>query len=458
MRVTVIGSGYVGLVTGACLASVGHHTTCVDVLTDRIEMINRGEVPFYEPGLQTVIQDCFKKGNLHATSDLSQAMLRSKVSIIAVGTPFDGGGVDLSYVKTAAVELGRILRELDYYHVVAVKSTVPPGTTDTVVRQMIEENSGRRVGEFGLCMNPEFLREGSAVDDFMHPDRIVIGQSDERSGNVLAELYKDFDCAKLHTSLRNAELIKYTSNALLSVLISFSNEIASLCEATPGTDVETVMDVLHLDKRLSPLLNGQRIIPGILSYLRAGAGFGGSCLPKDLNTLRMFARMRKIPTPLLDATIQVNEERPRQVGRLVELALAGLGGRTLALLGLGFKPGTDDLRDSPALSILRYLLDRAAIVRAYDPLASSKAKSLIDSRVTVCGTPEEALTDVDGAVIATALPEFTGWNWHRLCGRMRRPVIIDGRNALRHVSLPAQVVYWPVGLSKRSDGETGHAR
>jgi UDPglucose 6-dehydrogenase/GDP-mannose 6-dehydrogenase len=218
------------------------------------------------------------------------------------------------------------------------------------------------------------------------------------------------------------------------------------------------MDVLHLDKRLSPLLNGLRITPGILSYLRAGAGFGGSCLPKDLNTLRMFARMRKIPTPLLDATLQVNDQRPRQVGALVELALAGLDGRTLALLGLGFKPGTDDLRDSPALTILRYLLDRGAIVRAYDPLASAKAKSLFDSQVTFCDTPEEALTDVDGAVIATALEEFAGWNWHRLCGRMRRAVIIDGRNALRHVSLPAQVIYWPVGVSKRGDVETGHER
>lgn len=453
MQVTVVGTGYVGLVTGACLASIGHRVACVDVLAERVEIINRGEAPFYEPGLTNLIQTGLENGHLQATTDLQQAMFGSEVSIIAVGTPPVGEEIDLSYVEIAAAQIGQALRYMDHYHVVVVKSTVPPGTTDTLVRCTVEQNAKRRVSEFGLCMNPEFLRQGSAVDDFMHPDRIVIGQWDERSGQVLAEMYSAFHCPKVHTTLHNAELIKYASNALLSVLISFSNEIASLCEATPGTDVKTVMDSLHLDRRLSPLLDDQLIRPGILDYLCAGAGFGGSCLPKDVNALRMFARVRQVETPLLDATMAVNEQRPEQVVALVEQALDGLQGHTVAVLGLTFKPGTDDLRGSPALTMIRYFLDKGTTVRAYDPLASSTDPSLLDSRVTVCDTPEVALTNADAALIATAWPEFTSWNWQVLCGLMRQPIIVDGRNALRHVQLPAQVIYWPIGRSNTNDEE-----
>jgi len=449
MRVTIVGTGYVGLVTGACLAAIGHRVVCVDVQPERVQLINDGHAPFHEAGLSELLQKNLAAGNLSATTDLHAALAGSEISLIAVGTPPTGEAVDLSYVEAAAAQIGQALRGSDSYHVVVVKSTVPPGTTDTLVRRTIEEHSGRRAGEFGLCMNPEFLREGSAVHDFMYPDRIVIGEWDARSGTVVESLYAAFDCPKPHTSLRNAELIKYTSNSLLSVLISFSNEIAGLCEAIPGTDVETVMDALHLDKRLSPVLNGQRIKPDILTYLRAGIGFGGSCFPKDVNALRMFAREREIEMPMLDATMQVNGRRPRQVVDLVEQSAGGLSGRTVALLGLAFKPDTDDLRESPSLTIIRHLLERGAVVRAYDPIAAGAAKSLLDTeRVTLCDTPEELLTGVDAAVIATAWPEFARWDWAALGKLMRRPVIVDGRSVLRRVQLPEFMIYQTIGQGR----------
>ncbi|MBI2910174.1 MAG: UDP-glucose/GDP-mannose dehydrogenase family protein [Chloroflexi bacterium] len=445
MRVTIFGTGYVGLVTGACLASLGHDVACVDVQVDRIELVKRAKSPFHEPGLGEILRKGLDEGRLRPTTDFQQAMSGSEFSIIAVGTPPGQGGADLSFVEVAAAQIGQSLGQASEYHVVVVKSTVPPGTSDTMVRRILEEQSGRRVGEFGLCMCPEFLREGSAVDDFMHPDRIVIGRWDERSGRALAGLFGVFDCPVVQTSLRNAEMIKYTSNALLSVLISFSNEIASLCEATPDTDVETVMDALHLDRRLSPLVNGQRVTPGLLSYLRAGAGFGGSCLPKDTSALRSFAAACQVETSLLDAAVRVNLRRPAQLAEMADGALGGLAGRTVAVLGLAFKPGTDDLRDSPSLAIMRHLLERGARVKAYDPVVLGKAELAADPRVVLCHTPETVLADVDAALIATAWPEFAEWNWDALCKLMRRPVILDGRSALRHVALPVDASYWCVG-------------
>ncbi len=443
MQVTVIGAGYVGLVTSASLAAIGHQVFCVDVLSDRVEMINRGEVPFHEPGLAELIQDGIRSGRLHATTNLAKAICNSQISMIAVGTPPQGEHIDLSYVATAAQQIGQVLRYTDGYHVVVVKSTVVPGTTDTLVLRLLEEASGLSAGEFGLCMNPEFLREGSAVADFMNPDRIAIGQWDERSGQVLMELYAAFDCPKLRTSLRNSELIKYAANAFLATAISYSNELARLCEAIPGTDVVTVMDGLHLDRRLSPVIDGQRVLPGILTYLGAGAGFGGSCLPKDVNALRSFAALHQIQTPLLDAVMQVNEHRPQQVVNIAEQVLGTLQGRTITVLGLAFKPGTDDLRDSPAIRIIKLLLNQGAKVRAYDPLAVSAANSLCD--ITLYHQPEAALAGADAALIATAWPEFAQWDWATLCHTMHQPVIIDGRNALSQVCLPTKVIYRQIG-------------
>jgi nucleotide sugar dehydrogenase len=317
---------------------------------------------------------------------------------------------------------------------VAVKSTVVPGTTDTVVREELERASGRVAGEgFGLAMNPEFLREGSAVADFMAPDRIVVGQLDARSGAVLDEAYASFDCPKVFTSLRNAEMIKYASNALLATLVSFSNEIAGVCEGIAGLDEETVMTGLHLDRRFAPA-------PGMCSYLRAGIGFGGSCLPKDVEALRALAARRAIGTPLLDAVMAVNRARPGRVMALLDAALGGLRGRTVAVLGVAFKAGTDDLRDSPALVLIDALRAAGAEVRAYDPHVTQAPGLAVSS------SPAAALGGADAAVVATAWPEFRRLDWRGLTRDMRTRLVFDGRGALSGVALPDDVTYVRIGV------------
>ncbi|HJQ34117.1 MAG TPA: UDP-glucose/GDP-mannose dehydrogenase family protein [Pyrinomonadaceae bacterium] len=447
MRITIIGTGYVGLTTGVCLAGVGHEVICVDVQRGRVDAINRGASPFYEPGLDEMLAASLADGRLRATTELAESVAASEVTLIAVGTPQrPDGQIDLSYIAAAARDVGAALRGAGGYRVVAVKSTVVPGTTDTLVRSLVEEASGMAAGDFGLCMNPEFLREGSAVYDFNSPDRIVIGQWDEKSGRTMAKMYESFDCPKIFTTLRNAEMIKYASNSLLATLISFSNEIAALCEATPGTDVEDVLAGVHLDRRLSPNVEGRRVRPEILSFLRAGCGFGGSCLPKDVNALRAYARERSVEPHVLDAVLAVNSERPAQLVRMAEEALGTLEGATVAVMGLAFKPGTDDLRESPSLPVIRLLSEKGAAVKTYDPMFTREPPDLrVGDGVGFCGTAEESLRGADAALVVTGWPEFAEADWASLCGLMRRKVIIDGRNVLRGVSWSAGVTYMPVG-------------
>jgi len=445
MQVTILGAGYVGLVTGVCLAAKGHTVKCVDVVPDRVDAINRGCAPFHEPGLDELIAECIAAGRFKATLNLSEAMEGSQISIIAVPTPTVDGVIDLKSVTTAAASIGEQIKNRKDYHVVVVKSTVVPGTTDGVVLETLEKHSGKKVGEFGLAMNPEFLREGSAVSDFVNPDRIVIGHADERAGDVLMELYAWADCPKLKAKLKNAEFIKYASNSLLATLISFSNELAALCEATPDADIETVMDGLHLDHRLAPLVNGKRVVPEILTYLRAGSGFGGSCLPKDVKSLTAFGKAKSVKMPLLNAVLEVNDRRFEQVIQMAEQGLGSLENANVAVLGLAFKPGTDDLRDSPAVRLIERLLTKTKNVKAYDQLVAQRVESILDGKVELCGTAEAALKDVDVAIIATACPEFKTWNWEKLCASMRKPLIVDGRNALRTITLPTKADYRPIG-------------
>jgi UDPglucose 6-dehydrogenase len=446
MNITVVGAGYVGLTTAVCLAKVGHRVHCVDIMPEKVARIGAGNVPFHEPGLQRILQTVLDSGVLRATADVETAVLSSEVTFICVGTPSVESGIDLAQVVAAAEHIGRALRVSDAYHVVVVKSTVIPGTTQGVVRRTLESTSGRLAGDFGLCMNPEFLREGCAVDDFLTPDRIVIGEWDHKAGQRLDEVYRPLECPRVFTTLANAETIKYASNSLLATLISYSNEIGSICEVTPGADVEGVMAGLHLDRRLSPLVQGERVRPAILDFLRAGSGFGGSCLPKDVNALRSYARQRGHQPHLLDAVMTINGDRPAYLARLTEFALGGLAGTTVAVLGLAFKAGTDDVRDSPALAIIARLLDKGVNVRGYDPLLTTNGgRPPIDGRVKLEATVADALRDVDAAVIATAWPEFQLWDWAPLCAGMRQAVIIDGRNALGSVAWPPGARYMGIG-------------
>ena len=443
-RLAVVGAGPVGLVTGAGLASRGHAVVCVDREARLVDAVNRGEPLVREPGLAALVRDGIAHGRLRATTDLAAAVSDADITFIAVGTPAAAAGIDVSQVVSATEAVARALAGGTRPHLVVVKSSVIPGTTDGAVLETLQTHRGRRTAPIGLCVNPEFLREGSAVDDFLRPDRIVIGADDETSGAALAAVYGGFGCPIVRTSCRNAELIKYASNAALAILVSFANEIAALCERMPGLDVDAVMDGLGLDRRWSPVVGDQRVAPEILAYLRAGVGFGGSCLPKDVDALRAFARSLGVTPRLLDAVAIVNDHRTDEIADLVDRALGGLAGRRVAVLGVAFKPGTDDVRDSAAVRAISCLLARHARVTAYDPLASPAAPEL---PVLLSPTSEDAVRDADAVLIATACPEFRQLDWNRLLGLMRRPIIVDGRRALTGVSLPAAAEYWPIGRS-----------
>lgn len=451
MEVSIIGTGYVGLVTGACLAAVGHGVTCVDHVAARVETISRGRTPFFEPGLQDLVARTVAAGRLSATADLVGAVRASEVTLIAVGTPDNAGEIDLSQIEAAARAVGAAIVEKDAYHVVAVKSTVTPGTTEGIVRRRLEEASGKRAGEdFGLCMNPEFLREGSAVEDFMHPDRIVVGAFDARAAEVFARLYAMFDCPKPVVSLTNAEFVKYASNAFLATTISFANELAGLCEATPGADAEVVLDGLHLDKRLSPVLDGIRVQPGILHYLRPSSGFGGSCFPKDLTALRAFARERRLPTPLIDAVDQVNAARNEAVLAMAEARIGPLADRQVAVLGLAFKAGTDDLRHSPAIELVLGLLARGAHVAVYDPVATDLARPVLGEKVVYADTAMTAIEGADVVVIGAAWPQWRDLDWAKAMTVMRGAVVFDARNSLRDFPLPDGLTRLGIGAGRRA--------
>jgi UDPglucose 6-dehydrogenase len=432
MRVSVIGTGYVGLVSGVCLAETGHSVTCVDIDPAKVEKINRAIPPIYEKGLEVLL----KKNagtRLFASTDLREAVLESDVSLIAVGTPFDGSAIDLKYIREVARQIGEVLKDKGSYHVVVVKSTVVPGTTDDVVLPILEEASGKKAGkDFGVGMNPEFLREGEAVDDFMFPDRIVLGGIDRRTQDVMAQLYEVFpNVDKIKTSPKTAEMIKYTANSLLATMISFSNEIGNLCAALGGIDVVDVMRGVHLDKRLTPILDsGERIVPVFTTYLEAGCGFGGSCFPKDVKALIVHGQDRGQPMQLLDAVVAINERQPQQILDILSRRLKDVGASRIGILGLAFKPGTDDMRESPSIPIVRELQKLGAQLKAYDPVAKTEATHLFGhENIQYTDSLEETVAGVDAVVLLTRWPEF-----RRVAELLKKlgqsPLVIDGRRML----------------------------
>jgi UDPglucose 6-dehydrogenase/GDP-mannose 6-dehydrogenase len=385
MKVSIVGTGYVGLVTGACLAEAGHEVTCVDMIPERVAMVNAGTPPFHEPGLPELLASV----DLRGTLDLEQAVLDSDLTMIAVGTPFDGTTIDLSYVESVATQIGMALRSKDGYHVVVVKSTVVPGTTEKLVLPLLEKHSGKRAGSgFGVGMNPEFLSEGSALRDARSPDRIVLGGIDPRTLGVMAALYEPWhDTPILMVSTAAAEMIKYASNAFQAMLISFSNEMANLAATVEGVDIVEVERGLHLSELV-------RDAP-VVSFLKSGCGFGGSCFPKDLAALAAFGAAQGVPMAITSAVLQVNRSQPE---RLVSL-LGEVRGKRVAVLGVSFKPGTDDIRESPAIDIISLLYGRGADVVAFDPVAKAPD-------VPHASTLEEALEGADAVVLVTSWPEF----------------------------------------------------
>lgn len=409
MKISVIGTGYVGLVSGVCLAEKGHNIICVDIDHEKVQKINNSIPPIHEHGLVELL-----KSNLNntftATTDLKRAVLETELSIIAVGTPFVGDFIDLKYIKQAARDIGKILKNKDEYHAVVIKSTVVPGTTDEVVLPILESTSGKKAGpDFGVGMNPEFLREGEAISDFMNPDRIVLGGIDDNTHSYLNEVYKVFpEVDIIETNNKTAEMIKYTANSLLATLISFSNEIGNLCYSLGGIDVTEVMEGVYKDKRFSPILpNGERIKPGLLSYLAAGCGFGGSCFPKDIKALIAHGRAKGLPMELLNAVISINKRQPQKIILMLEKNFSDLKGLTVTVLGLAFKPGTDDMRESPSIPIIDYLLGQGVRIQAYDPVAKNEAKKIFgNEQITYHDNLDETLIRSDAVILLTSWQEF----------------------------------------------------
>ncbi|MCR6631823.1 MAG: UDP-glucose/GDP-mannose dehydrogenase family protein [Magnetospirillum sp.] len=432
MHVAMVGTGYVGLVSGACLAAIGHSVACVDADPVRVDLLSRGECPIHEDGLDRLIREGMAAGRLGATTDLAAAMDGAQVVIVAVGTPSLDGRIDLSAVEAAAHQVGLALRGRRDRPVVAVKSTVVPGTTATLVRRALEEASGGRAGrEFGLAMNPEFLSQGSAVTDFLHPDRIVVGEWDPRSGELMAELYRPLAAPLLRMGLAEAEMVKYAANSLQALLISYANQIAALCEALPGADHRRVMAAVHLDRMLDGP-EGRRA--GATRFLMGGIGFGGSCFPKDLQALTVFAHRLGVPVPLIAAISAVNAVRPAQALHLLSSRLGGLFERRVAVLGLTFKPGTDDLRESPGLKLIDRLRRHGAEVLAHDPLPQARTRAR-DAGLPVADRVEDALAGANAVIIATAWPQYRQLAWSAL-GEV---VVLDGRNLLDGLDLPASL-------------------
>ncbi|MFX1512731.1 MAG: UDP-glucose dehydrogenase family protein [Promethearchaeota archaeon] len=424
-RISFLGTGFIGLVGAACFAERGFEVIASSHSSKKIDMINSCKAPFYEADLEGMLNRVVPNKKLRGVIGREEAVLNTDVSFITVGTPMRAdNSADLQFIERTAIDIGKALKKKNDFHVVVTRSTVPPGTTRNLVKNLVEEYSGKKAGEgFGLCMNPEFLREGQAVYDTLKPDRVVIGSHDKKSAeileNVYKEMYKDNPALPfLHTTLENAEMVKYGANCLLAAKISYANEIANICEKLPGVDIDLVMEGVGLDWRINP------------RFLKAGAGWGGSCFPKDTNALASFARSIGYNPIFIQAIIDVNEWQSKHIVNIAEKELEDLSGKEIAILGLSFKPETDDMRDAPSLRIIKHLLERNASVKAYDPVAMDNAKRILENSITFSSSPAECLSGTDCCILVTEWEEFASISLDDF-KRMKGNLIIDGR---RHLS------------------------
>jgi UDPglucose 6-dehydrogenase len=452
MKLVVLGTGYVGLVSGVCLASKGHDVTCVDLRGGVVEMLNGGRAHIHEKGLTELLANVLAAKRFRATGDLDSALRGAVLVLLAVGTPSEDGKIDLQYIESATRQIGGWMRRNPGHLSVIVKSTVIPGTTDTFVREVLEKSSGRLLGEFGLGMNPEFLREGNAIEDFLAPDRIVFGFEDEQTLRHLEELYAPWACDKLRVNTRTAELIKYANNALLATQISAVNEIANLAAALGGVDVMEVMRGVHLDKRWNPILpDGRRTNPQILSYLVPGCGFGGSCFPKDVQALRSQGEAVGSAMQILGSVLAVNDAQPAQVVRLLRGRWGSLTARRVLVLGLAFKPGTDDVRESASRKIMAALLAEGATVSAHDPIATANARrEWPELKINYVDHWDAHIDAADAVIVATRWPEYLQLREPQLLARLGGKEIIDARRYFRIGDFPG-ASYQTIGFTPKTN-------
>src|SRR6201996_3910077 len=435
MRIAMIGTGYVGLVSGACLSEFGHDVVCIDKDASKVETLRAGGIPIYEPGLDEVVAANVKAGRLSFETDLARGVASASAIFIAVGTPSrrGDGHADLSYVFAAAEEIAKALTG---YAVVVTKSTVPVGTSREV-EQIIRK--ARPDADFDMASNPEFLREGSAIGDFRRPDRVVVGCDTERAREVMREVYRPLylnETPILFTSRESSELIKYAANAFLATKITFINEIANLCEKV-GADVQDVARGMGLDGRIGS------------KFLHAGPGFGGSCFPKDTLALVRTAREFDAPHRIVEAVVAVNDERKLMMARKIEKVFGGVKGKTIAVLGLTFKPNTDDMRDAPSLVIVPELQKAGATIRAYDPEGGAEASKHLN--IELCADAYDAINGADGVVILTEWNEFRALDMAKLKAGLKTPLMVDLRNIYRTAQM-AQAGFRYVSLGRAEAG------
>ncbi|WP_300655611.1 UDP-glucose/GDP-mannose dehydrogenase family protein [Hydrogenophaga sp.] len=421
MKITVVGTGYVGLVSGACLSEVGNDVLCLDVNPEKIRILEEGGIPIFEPGLKEMVQRNVAAGRLRFTTDVSRAVHHGTIQFIAVGTPPDeDGSADMQYVLAAARNIGRLMTD---YKVVVDKSTVPVGTADRVNEAIADELRQRGVDTpYAVVSNPEFLKEGAAVEDFMRPDRIIVGANDEQAVHLMRAIYAPFQRNRerlIVTDVRSAELTKYAANAMLATRISFMNELANLAEVL-GADIEMVRQGMGSDPRIG------------YHFLYPGAGYGGSCFPKDVKALiKTAADQGGLDLKVLTAVEAANDAQKHVLGRKVKQRLGSdLSGRHIAVWGLAFKPNTDDMREAPSLELIHDLLNAGATVTAYDPVSMHEAQRVLgqDDRIRYAESPNDALIDADALVIVTEWKEFRSPDFDLIKARLKLPLIVDGRN------------------------------
>jgi UDPglucose 6-dehydrogenase len=428
MKIAVLGTGYVGLSTGVCLSEIGHHVYCIDINEKKITNLRKGISPIYEPGIESLLASNMEAGRLQFTTSLQEGLNGAEIIIIAVGTPQgDDGAADLSYLEQAAKDISKFV---NVSSIIVIKSTVPVGTNESI-KKIIESECGFSVQ---MVSNPEFLRQGSAVHDTMNPDRIIIGSNSSATAEKVREMYLPLKASIVMTDVRSAEMIKYAANAFLATKISYINEIANLCEAV-GANVEDVAIGVGKDKRIGE------------AFLQAGIGYGGSCFPKDVKALLHTSSQYQVDFSMLKETIAINDNQQRLLVNKAVNRLGDLKGKKIAMLGLSFKPETDDMREAPSIKIAHSLTKMGAEVVAYDPVAINNAKQVIGEIITYASSVEEAILEADALMIVTEWKEFIQLDFASIVKKMKQPIIFDGRNGLKEEQLNAceSVEYYSIG-------------
>ncbi|NPD88784.1 MAG: UDP-glucose/GDP-mannose dehydrogenase family protein [Asgard group archaeon] len=451
-KISIVGTGFVGLVTAVCFADRGIKTICSTRNEKNAEMINKGIPPFFENGLEELLKKVVDEGNLVCTTNREEAILKSDMTLIIVGTPFNhiDKSINLDYMEQAAIDIGKALVKKNSYHLVVVRSTVVPGTSRNMVGKQLQNHSGKELGkEIGLIMQPEFLAEGRSIEDTFWPDRVVIGEYDKKSGDLLQELYEEFygdhigeKCPIIRMNVESAELVKYGNNCFLATKISFINELSRIAELVPGVDIGKVAYGVGLDYRINH------------RFLGSGVGWGGSCFPKDLNAIVAFARSQGLEAQLIQSVIDVNDRQANHAVTLAEELLGDLKGKTIALLGLAFKPGTDDMRYAPSRRITAEAVSKGAVVKGYDPKAKESAQEAFEQDktvITITDSVVDAIKDSDCAIICAEWDEFKNLEPSFFKSHMRTPCVVDGRRIYDPILFSSELKFRIIGYKLKED-------